>query len=363
MPSPSTERSPRKNCTSIVVEWKDEPMKKHITLRNALSRISPHDFGAKPEHSADATTQSSKTPTAQYPVPETARPRRTMPVELDAIRVTERLRHGLDGAKLEIIAASMAELGLQSPILLRLWRDTSEGNPQAWGREDPGLFGLVAGAHRLEAARQLGWTRIEAIIVEGSPDDIALIEIDENLARAELTALDRARFLAARKRIHTRLNASRHHGGDRRSADYKQQEDRSAEIAARSFPTEAADLTDLSKSMIYRAVAIGEGISDDLADLLASSPIADNETSLYRIAQLPPTRRLDLKKSISTQPSETASIVNSFLANTATSGRAKSRPAEDRHLVTLKRTWSAANPKTRRRFLEWQAEQTMNEAK
>ena len=142
---------------------------------------------------------------------ETAYPRRSLPVQLAQIRVADRLRLVLDEATVATIAGSMAELGLQSPVLLRPWRAAGS---DAWGREDAGLFALVAGAHRLDAARRLGWAHIEALIVEGTPDEVRLIEIDENLARAELTVLDRARFLAARKRIYLRLHPERRRGGE-----------------------------------------------------------------------------------------------------------------------------------------------------
>ena len=144
-----------------------------------------------------------------------------VPLQLAQIRVADGLRLALDEATVTTIAGSMEELGLQSPVLLRPWRAAGAERSDAWGREDAGLFALVAGAHRLEAARRLGWAHIEALIVEGTPDEVRLIEIDENLARAELTVLDRARFLATRKRIYLRLNPAQRRGGDHKGVDYK----------------------------------------------------------------------------------------------------------------------------------------------
>ena len=177
---------------------------------------------------------------------ETAYPRRSLPVQLAQIRVADRLRLALDEATVATLAASMEELGLQSPVLLRPWRAAGPEGSDAWGREDAGLFALVAGAHRLEAARRLGWTHIEAMIVEGTPDEVRLIEIDENLARAELTVLDRARFLATRKRIHERMYPAQHRGGDRKSIDYAG-ENQSAKFALRSFSHDAMAHTGLSR--------------------------------------------------------------------------------------------------------------------
>ncbi|MCU9850381.1 ParB N-terminal domain-containing protein [Defluviimonas sp. WL0024] len=77
-----------------------------------------------------------------------------------------------------------------------------------------GKLVLIAGAHRLEAAKRLGWEEIEAKVWTDVTDDWAqLMEIDDNLAGAEMNALDTAVFLAERQRLGWRL---RRNGGRRR---------------------------------------------------------------------------------------------------------------------------------------------------
>jgi len=51
---------------------------------------------------------------------------------------------------------------------------------------------LVVGRHRLEAFRRLGWSMVPATIFDGNSADAELWRINENLARKELTALERA---------------------------------------------------------------------------------------------------------------------------------------------------------------------------
>jgi len=51
---------------------------------------------------------------------------------------------------------------------------------------------LVAGAHRLEAVRKLGWEQLPAVFIEADAVDVRRWEIAENLHRAELTVLERA---------------------------------------------------------------------------------------------------------------------------------------------------------------------------
>ena len=60
---------------------------------------------------------------------------------------------------------------------------------------------LVAGARRLAACKSLGWSEIPATVVELNDIDLELAEIDENLIREDLTALERGEQLLRRKWI------------------------------------------------------------------------------------------------------------------------------------------------------------------
>ena len=313
------------------------------SLSAALRRTAPPATAAKTNSHLPAVSA-----TAEEPAPETARPRRTLPVALAAIRVTDRLRLALDAGKVETIARSMAEIGLQSPVLLRPWR--APGDTAGWGREDPGLYGLVAGAHRLEAARRLGWTRIEAIVVDGTPDEMRLVEIDENLARAELTALDRARFLATRKAVHARLSPGHRHGGDRKSAEYIEK-NQVTKTGTRSFPADAMAQTGLSTSMIYRAVEIGEKLDGRLAEALARTPLAGREGDLHRIARMPAGEQRELAAALRACPAPPATL--SALLGAGGGPAPRTAGQKSGRLGALKRAWNAAAPTDRRRFLQW----------
>jgi hypothetical protein len=64
---------------------------------------------------------------------------------------------------------------------------------------------LIAGAHRLAAGKRLQWSEIRAEISDDrSADLMALMEIDENLMRADLSAAERAAHQAARKAAYER---------------------------------------------------------------------------------------------------------------------------------------------------------------
>lgn len=96
--------------------------------------------------------------------------------------VGDRLR-AVSAAGVEAILSSIGETGImKNAVHLRRLRPTAKAD---------GTLVLIAGAHRLEAAKRPGWVQIEAIVWRDVNDDWGkLVEIDSNLAGAEMTALD-----------------------------------------------------------------------------------------------------------------------------------------------------------------------------
>ncbi|MEE4212590.1 MAG: ParB N-terminal domain-containing protein [Parvularcula sp.] len=80
---------------------------------------------------------------------------------------------------IEGLAASMKAIGLLTPIMIRF--------EEAEGSDADLRPTLVAGARRLEAARSLGWTAIDCIIVQESSLEAEMRAIAENLHRRVLT--------------------------------------------------------------------------------------------------------------------------------------------------------------------------------
>ena len=94
-------------------------------------------------------------------------------------------------AEVDKLAASIKEIGLIQPITV-ISKTIMRGLPE------PG-WKIVAGHHRVAACRALGWTEIDALVI----DDVSylqseLIEIDENLCRAELSKAQRTKHTKRR---------------------------------------------------------------------------------------------------------------------------------------------------------------------
>lgn len=93
-------------------------------------------------------------------------------VFVDSVIVGQRHR-ALDPTRVEALAESMDALGLQQPI--SVYMDGEDG------------VHLIAGLHRLEAARALRWEQVDASFIKMSPVRREMWEIAENLFRVDLS--------------------------------------------------------------------------------------------------------------------------------------------------------------------------------
>jgi ParB-like nuclease domain len=113
------------------------------------------------------------------------RARAAQAILITDIEIAKRLR-GLRPEVVDQLAGSMEHMGQLEPILVR-----------------PGhvkKYLLVAGAHRVEARKKMGGSTILAVVTAMvDADDAELVEIDENLIRADLSPAERALHLARRK--------------------------------------------------------------------------------------------------------------------------------------------------------------------
>ncbi len=125
-----------------------------------------------------------------------------MQIAIDEILIKDGRRE-LDKSHVHELAESIRELGLLNPITI--------------DQENV----LIAGLHRIEAVKALGWTEITCTIssLEGLQAELA--EIDENIVRSDLSVLDYGEMLLRRKEIYEQIHPETRHGGDRKSEEIK----------------------------------------------------------------------------------------------------------------------------------------------
>jgi ParB family chromosome partitioning protein len=133
-------------------------------------------------------------------------------MRVDEVKVRVRLRASNDD-NIREIAESIKEIGLISPITV-----DSDGN-------------LIAGFHRLQAHKVLGIPEIPVIVSTQKELKARLQEIDENLKRAELTAIEKSVHIEERESIIRQLDKLSVQGDNRYSSVGKStQKSRATEI-------------------------------------------------------------------------------------------------------------------------------------
>jgi len=90
----------------------------------------------------------------------------------------------LDDDTVSELAASLKEVGLLNPPTVYIKKPDQAD-------EDSGEVRLVAGQHRVEAAKKLGWEYIDVIVVTRGKKTNRKRQITENLHRKDLSKLDR----------------------------------------------------------------------------------------------------------------------------------------------------------------------------
>lgn len=189
-------------------------------------------------------------------------------LHVDDIVIGERHRT-LSNDAVQRLAGSMGDIGLMQPISVRIVEEM-----EVDGELTAGVPVLVAGAHRLAAAKSLGWSHIDCIEVDDDALKAELWEIDENLMRAELTPAQQADHLARRKEIWEALQAS------------------GTNCSTKGFAADSAKAIGRTKQDINRHVARADALGTDIR-LIAGTSL-DKGVEMDALARLPEENRRPL---------------------------------------------------------------------
>ena len=168
---------------------------------------------------------------------------------------------------MEALKVSIGEIGLRTPLTVV---------SQADG-DDTRMI-LVAGLHRLEALRDLGEEFVDCFVLSEGSGDAELWEIDENLARGELTDAQRADHHSRRKIILEARGLAQSNGGDRRS------DERKAHL--KSYADQASQAFGAHPATVRKDVRRGDKISPDVLADVSGSPL-DKGVVLDELAATP----------------------------------------------------------------------------
>lgn len=169
-------------------------------------------------------------------------------------------RRIVDEKKVFELSESIKELGLLNPITVN-----SDNT-------------LIAGMHRLEACKLLGYKEIKANVLSLDNLLAELAEIDENLIRNELHWLDADKQLARRKVIYEEIHPETKHGVS--GAIAKHNSANGIMPSAKTFTEDVADKVGVSATNIQRSVKRSNDIVEDIKPKLKELDVSKTEGTL-----------------------------------------------------------------------------------
>ena len=163
----------------------------------------------------------------------------------------------------EELARSITAVGLMNPVTL------DQNNT------------LVAGLHRLEAAKLLGWTEIECTTIGMDSVQAELAEIDENIVRTKLNRQELCEQLLRRKEIYETLHPETRHG--MRNGQTAKNANL-ATLETKSFAEDTAEKTGMSKRAVSRLLQIANNLTGDARRIVeAHNMTQDTALKLSRL--------------------------------------------------------------------------------
>ena len=252
----------------------------------------------------------------------------TRKVPLERIIVGERLRQFRE-SQVDTLTESIAELGLLTPISVY---------------ENPldGAFNLVAGLHRLEACRKLGWPEIDVILVDRLDEyERILWEIDENLVRAELSEGERAEHLLRRKQIF-----------DAKRKQLRLSEDDGSKTQyEKGFASETAERTGLTKRHINRSIRRAELVAPDVRDAIRGDPSFRKGVELDALADMTHEDQRRAVAMVNEGKVRTFREAAEQLTMPRPKVKARSKSTDEARMKSLLSAWEGADDEARQAFL------------
>jgi hypothetical protein len=187
------------------------------------------------------------------------------------ILVSDRLRP-LRPEAVDEIADSFKTLGQLQPIVVRQVKPS---------KISVANYVLVAGVHRVEAARKLGWKTIAAVVIDGV--DAELAEIDENLVRADLSPAERKVHIGLRKTLYEAKHPETKHGAVGRGGKSSKDEI--------SFVEDTAHKTGRGRSTVARDAKHAKTVAV-LGEIPGTS--LDSDSEIEALSKLPVQEQRDL---------------------------------------------------------------------
>lgn len=205
-----------------------------------------------------------------------------MQVEVDKIRVKEG-RRGLDVAYVQELAGSIRELGLPNPVTVD--KDCR----------------LIAGLHRLEAVKMLGLPVVECTVssLEGLKAELA--EIDENIVRSDISAVEYGEVLLRRKEIYETLHPeskATYEGGGFKGNQYREVVADKMAATTKSFVEDTAEKLGIAPRTVRREIQTARNLTPEAKKIVKDKDMKITKKAALRLSQMEPEEQKEAAKQL-----------------------------------------------------------------
>lgn len=184
------------------------------------------------------------------------------------------------------LAKSISEVGLLNPITL------DRGNT------------LIAGLHRLEAAKLLGWAEVDYTVssLEGLRAELA--EIDENFVRTDLSAIEYGEILLRRKEIYETLHPETKVGVSQAAAMNRavgRNVSDKMTLTSKSFVEDTAEKLGVGKRTVERQIQTAKHLTPEAKAIIRESGAKMTKKDAMKLSRLKPEQQKDAASQLAAQ--------------------------------------------------------------
>jgi len=190
-------------------------------------------------------------------------------------------RRSTDPQNVEELVKSIQAVGLMNPITV------TQDNT------------LIAGLHRLEAAKLLGWTEIKCTVSDAEGIQAELAEIDENIVRARLSRHELGEQLLRRKELYEALHPETRQG--MRNGQTSKNENFSL-LGAKPFSQDTADKLGVGKRTVEQLVQTARDLTPEAKKIIRDADSKITKGDALKISRLPPDQQEEAATVLAASP-------------------------------------------------------------
>lgn len=204
-------------------------------------------------------------------------PREILLVKTADIEVEAKNRRAVVSDKFEAIQTSIEEIGLQTPIWVQRYKNEAGAY----------VLKLVAGMHRLYACLALQHKEILALVYETDRNNrthqcfMEVLYISENLDRAELSELDKARMTLRYLELRREMGSLAMAGDNQSTIKEKM-------ASAKNFynAQQMADELGVGRTTLFERTSIAKNVQPKVQRLISGTPLSNRVTDLHLISRV-----------------------------------------------------------------------------